>query len=230
MRQTLFHIRGLSAPAMTALCLAASGCNGGTCADFGNCEAPPGDASTFDSSRTDAQGEDAPMDAVDACASQKPDEANGVFVSPSGSDSYDGGSCGTEAMPCRTIGIALLVAATGHKSTMYLATGSYPGDVQLDVLSGVGDGGVTSLEIQGGWSALLDQWTPICDTTDDVASKTVIAGSVSGGSSLNARVTLSSLSIGASSQAVLSLMGGSNTIILRDVELRTTIADAGTGD
>jgi len=219
----MIGIVALAAPATAGVALFAGGCSSATCADFGNCQAPD-DASSAVDSPVDSPPAEAAAEAG-GCAAQAPDDVNGVFASPSGSDSSDGGACGAKATPCKTIGGALLTAIGAHKAILYLDRGDYDENVALDVLS---NGAASPFSIQGGWSQLLGQWTPICDGPDaDVPGETTIHGSVTVSTSTAIKVTLSSLTLGAGAQAMVSLMGGANTVVLKDVEMRT-VTDAGT--
>lgn len=222
-RTWVIWLVALATPAVAGLGLVASGCGSATCADFGNCAAS-GDASSPIDSPVDSPPAEAAASEAGACSAQAPDDVIGVFVSPAGNDSYNGAACGTRSMPCKTISAALLTAATAHKSILYLDRGSYDESVTLDVLN---SGAASPFSIQGGWSQLLGQWTPICDGPDaDVPGETTIHGSVTLGSGSALDVTLSSLTLGAGAQSVVSLMGGTNTVVLKDVEMKT-IADAG---
>jgi hypothetical protein len=222
-RTWVIWLVALAVPAGAGLGLVASGCGSATCADFGTCESA-GDASPPIDARVDSPVEASPEASSDAgtCLAQAPDDVDGVFVSPAG---LDGQGCGTTSSPCKTIAQGLILAATNHKSILYLDRGFYGESVALDVLN---NGAASPFTIQGGWSDLLGQWTPICQGPDaDVPGETTVQGPVTIGSGSSLTVTLSSLAIGAGAQSSMSLMGGASTVVLKNVEMKTII-DAGT--
>jgi hypothetical protein len=89
------------------------------------------DSTTLDSGTPDAG-------AVDACASEEPDAATGVFVSASKTATT---GCGAINAPCGTISAGISAAMLGGKSIVYVDRGTY--DEQVTLANGIA--------ITGGW-------------------------------------------------------------------------------
>src|SRR5258708_37620456 len=152
-------------------------------------------------------------DIADACAPTQPDDANGVFVTTTGTDSD---ACGARATPCKTITKGIARA----KPSVYVGAGTYAESLTLRA-------GVT---IEGGWTAT---WTRACNAMTEVVvrpttgDKTVVADDIGGAASLVA-ITLQSKNAdpGESIYGVFA-RGVSTQLTLNDVNVAISGGGAG---
>ncbi len=121
-------------------------------------EAGPGadsgtDSATADeTSTTDGGGPDA---ADVTCPDVVPDDAQGIFVTPTGMNS---GTCGTRAAPCKTISFSVIRAAAAFRGKVFVASGTYVEKVIL----------AAGIDIVGGWEVAGTTWKRACVTPEQL--------------------------------------------------------------
>ncbi len=191
---------------------------------------------TVDGSTLDAPtGPDAPPDAAEAgasdgatgdagCAGQTPVDAQGVFVSTAGADLF---ACGARATPCLTVQKGIARAQTLGVPNVYIAQGTYLGQVTL----------VAGVAVRGGWSA---QWAPLCTPgasaavvlgAPSTANTTIVAADLGGKATLQTLTVASKAAtdVGAGESIYgIRATGGTTTLELDDVIVQTAAGGAGT--
>lgn len=118
---------------------------------------------TTDASASDATTQDVVVqdvnngDGATGCAARTANDAAGLFIAPTGSDTS---SCGTRSNPCQSISYTIAAAkSTTGKTTLYLSKATYIESVTLDA----------ALTLEGGWSDTGGTWSPVCDATTSTA-------------------------------------------------------------
>jgi hypothetical protein len=106
------------------------------------------DTATPDTSVADAA--DAGIDAADVvCPVVVPDDAIGVYVTTTGTDTA---GCGALNAPCKTIGTGITRARLVGRTKVYVARGTYVEHLTL----------AKDTEVVGGWEAIGTTWTRAC--------------------------------------------------------------------
>ncbi len=114
-----------------------------------------------DAGRTDGGDGDGGPPPPPCDPDERPDESDGVFVSPTGAPTNDGSA----ATPVDSIEAAIVIARTVGRTRVYLDAGTYAESVQIeDSPEGV--------FVEGGWRSEGISWSRNCDP--DAALQTVI--------------------------------------------------------
>lgn len=154
----LRFIKLVSLAALVGIPLAVACGEDATVPDIATPEAGPADDSgtdspvTADTSTTDAGGDDA---ADVTCPDVVPDDAQGVFVTPAGTNTN---TCGTRAAPCKTLSFSVSRAGAAFRTKVFAAAGTYVEKVTL----------AAGIEIVGGWEVGGTTWKRACVTPEDL--------------------------------------------------------------
>lgn len=96
------------------------------------------------------------VDAADVtCPDVAPDDAQGIFVTPTGMNS---GTCGTRAAPCKSISFSVTRAGAAFRTKVFAAAGTYVEKVTL----------AAGVDVIGGWEVTGTTWKRACVAPEDL--------------------------------------------------------------
>ena len=130
------------------------------------------------------------------------DSGNGVFVSPTGSDSNDG----SKASPVKTIGAGLTKAKSGSKSNVYVCAGTYADNVEI----------TNAVEVFGGFSCT--DWSYATSNVVTIAPSSGMALHIANAPATVVDITMTSADGAApGSSSVTAFVDTSTVTFARDV-------------
>ena len=197
--------------------------------DVERVDANTGRDGATDAALTDAAVADSTADAPDVvCPEVLPDDATGVYVGPAGTIDV---SCGTRAMPCKTVNVGITHAVAASKAKVYVLRGTYVERVAL----------AAGVEVIGGWDvpAGSTKWRRTCVTPGEIVvlrappaqNVTVEARDLGGEATLSlVRVeskVAAQVTAGESLYGVVAV-GSGTTLVMNDVHVEVGAAGAGT--